>query len=235
MTDKTCPTPGPFLLGICKEQLKGRLFRPPCKRWSCPVCGLTNAAEWGFVAFYGAHKLMQDEIALSFITVTSHEKLDAQASMDVWPTAWKKLHTRLTRQYGKGQYFMVKEQHKTGRLHVHAVVTWKCSQKWLKDNARACGLGYQARVVMVDHAPGVASYVTKYLSKFGYEWPKGWRRVNLSRGWPKMPEGDTGPEGWRHVTINNLARRDVLNLVADHASAGITIDVQDGLLDALEN
>lgn len=230
MQHETCPTPGPVMMSLSKEQEKGRIWRPPCKRWSCPVCGQKNASDWGYVAMYGTQKYIDQDVRMAFVTVTSHERLDAQRAIEVWPVAWKKLYSRIKRKFGAGEYIMVTEKTKRGVLHVHAVVTWEIDKRWLKDNARACGLGYQAAVLPIEWAAGAAAYVAKYLTKNNVMWPKGWRRVRLSHGWPKPdePESMVGYEHW--PIVGEISERRMRNLVYDYGTAGYEITVADNVV-----
>jgi hypothetical protein len=213
------------MLGYNKEQKKARIFAPPCNRWSCPVCSDDLRAQWSWVALYGTKKLQEDGRGLVFVTITSHEKLSVAGAMAVWPSAWKQLHTRIVRAVGPGEYVRVTEQHESGKLHVHMVTTWGFTQTWLKDNARACGLGYIADVRPVLHAPGAALYVSKYLAKQDYAWPKRWRRVSTSRRWPKLDE-KPDIEGWQHTIVDK--RRTMAEIDAmrhDYESAGYEVRV----------
>ena len=227
-----CPTPGPVMMGINQETKKGRIWRPPCRRWTCPVCRDKRAQEWGFVALVGAVELQERGCRLIFVTVTSHEKLNAAQTLAAWPSAWKKLRQRIIRKHGPGDYYMVTERHRSGRLHVHAVVTWDIENRWLKDNARACGLGYMADTQAIDAAGIVVSYVSKYLTKFADVWPKGWRRVRMSNSWPKLTEPST-ENGWRDWMLGSPSKSEVQDHVHDYASAGYEVNIADGLLDSL--
>lgn len=180
-----CPRPGPVIARFDRQQMQIRLFRPPCKQWSCAYCGPQNALEWGYVAWSGTQKLQDAGLTVVFMTLTSHEKLSPERTFDVWPDAWKKLRQRIVREYGKPEYFMVPERHRSGRLHMHALMSADIDGRWLKTASRECGLGYMADVRIVEQAIGAAFYAAKYLNKHGVRWPNGWRRVRLSRDWPK--------------------------------------------------
>jgi hypothetical protein len=125
---------------------------------------------------------------MNFITLTSHERLAASASLRVLPRAWSKLQERLRRE-AKGDYLIVPELHKDGRVHLHGLFSHAVSKRWYKDNARACGLGYQVDLQEIKRDGGVAAYITKYLTKSVLEpqFAKGFRRVRTTRGWPKLP------------------------------------------------
>ena len=228
-----CPNPGPLLIRKNKDTFKAELFRPPCKQWNCPYCGPMLAKEWAFVAWHGTRKFQNEGVKVVFATITSHEKLTQKTSMDVWPSAWKKLRQRIVREYGPMQYFMVSEQHRSGVLHMHALVTAEMRLTWLKTAARGCGLGYMADVKPVDQSIAAAFYVSKYLGKFGLVWPKGWRRVRISQDWPReiidTPEDDT------QVTMlgSVLTRREILAQVAGYESIGFDVYVSPSCFDGL--
>lgn len=90
-------------------------------------------------------------------------------------------------------------------MHVHALWTANVKQKWLKDNARSRGLGYQAKVKVIPSAHVAAQYVTKYIGKdLGTDVPPHFRRVRVSRGWPDIPAPVTEQTGlkWEYVNSN---------------------------------
>jgi len=183
-----CPTPGPLMIIKNNSTKQATLFRPPCKRWSCPYCGPINAAEWGYIAWSGTKQMQGEGVTMVFMTLTCHEKLTPMQTFEIWPSAWKKLRQRIVRKYGKPEYFMVSERHKSGKLHMHAIMSRNINKTWLKKNSRECGLGYMADVRVVEEAIGAAFYTAKYLTKFDVVWPNGWRRVRLSKNWPRPGE-----------------------------------------------
>lgn len=180
----------PWLKAIDMNHGVAIFFRPRCKLWSCPVCGPINATLWAWRANLGTQQFTRSG-RVQFITLTSHEKLAAHASLAVLPDAWGKLQDRL-RRAAKGQYLIVPEVHKNGRVHLHGLFTHDLPKRWFKNNARECGMGYQVDSQEVYSLGGVAAYVTKYLMKSVNEpqFAKGFRRVRTTRGWPKLPEKD---------------------------------------------
>lgn len=200
---KTCEAPRrPWLVGVNYAEGRVVMFQPRCKSWDCPACAEINKSLWAVRAYHGAEVLAEGENPNNFLTITSHEKLSAAASLAVWPDAWKKLRMRARYAAPHFQYLMVPEQHKDGRLHVHAVETANLGKRWWKDNARECGLGYMADESETRTPGGAARYVVKYLTKSleFQAWPRGWRRVRTSQGWPKLPEMPV-VEGWIWVTL----------------------------------
>jgi len=68
------------------------------------------------------------------------------------------------------------------------------STRWAKDTSAECGMGSQADWRKVDNVGQAAGYVAKYtlknasITRGGVDWPKGLRRIEVSRNWPKLPE-----------------------------------------------
>lgn len=215
----------PMLRMINHELGQAVYFRPLCKSWTCPYCAPRRAWMWRKRAEYGSGVLVGTG-GLDFVTVTSHEKLDAAASLAVLPHAWNKLNIRIKRAWDSPEYFAVPEQHQDGRWHLHVIVTARLKKKWWKDNARACGLGYQSDVQEVGDVGGVGNYVTKYLTKTlqNSNLPKGFRRVRLSRGWPSLPSREFGD--WEFKKLGEL---DAVNdEIAYLRKTGFTVILADG-------
>ncbi len=154
------------------------------------------------MARHGTEVLLQRGIHVDFLTVTSHEKLGAAGSRAVLSSAWHKLARRVMHASDTHEYFLVPEQHQDGRWHIHAIITAKLPKRWWKDNARACGFGYQSDVQEVQSLGGVHFYATKYLTKTlqNSNLPRGFRRVRVSQGWPDLPELPS-PTGWIFVML----------------------------------
>jgi len=123
--------------------------------------------------------------------VTSHEKNKTLAQcMYVWPDAWTKLSRRLRYHYPGIKYALLPEQHLDGRLHIHAIASNNVRQRWLKDNARSCGLGFMNESEPIANPKDAIPYVLKYLNKAieHTDWPNRFRRVRTSIRWPKLED-----------------------------------------------
>lgn len=132
-----------------------------------------------------------------FLTLTSHERLGPAASLRVMPHAWDMLGKRARRAEPEYQYLLIPEPHLDGRVHFHVIENSGLGERWWKDNARSCGLGYMVEEETLRSAAGAAWYVSKYLTK-GLTinvWPKGFRRVRTSHRWPRPPALPAA-EGW---------------------------------------
>lgn len=198
-TNLVCEAPRrPYMVGKNPDLGLAVIFRPRCKSWSCPACAAVNKSLWVARAYAGANKLVSEGETLYFLTLTSHERLNARQSVYVWPKAWAKMRDRM--KYANGgtfQYLMVPEQHHNGRLHIHAIETAGLGKGVIKTMARESGLGYMDDESAVKTPTGAAMYVSKYLGKQleFTRWPKGFRRVRTSRQWAKLPPRE-GVEGW---------------------------------------
>lgn len=232
----TCETRNrPILIGLSAHFRKVLVFQPACKQWTCPACAETNRKRWAVRAFHGYEQLSADGLTPRFLTLTSHEKLTPEQALWVWPKAWSVLGQRARRGAERFEYLLVPEQHKSGKIHIHAIETSSLGNRWWKNNARACGLGYIASEEDIRSPEQAAWYVSKYISKqlTVLQWPKGFRRVRTSQHWPKLEELPDNPN-WTFSPIKageELGER-VLRLEAqgyeilylDHAAAWVYID-----------
>jgi len=200
---ETCQTPRrPLLKAIHSGWQEVVYFHPSCGCYSCPACAENLKFRWSLAAQYGVDELLNRHVPVDFLTVTSHEKLNSAGSRAVLAKAWPVLRKRMQRVAADHEYFLVPEQHKDGRWHIHAIVTANLKKKWWKDNARECGFGYQSDVKEVQSGGGAGAYVSKYIGKTlqSSNLPKHHRRVRLSRGWPRMPKLPP-PDGWEFSTL----------------------------------
>ncbi len=181
----------PFLFGLDRGAKAAYITRPNCDLWSCPYCGREKAREWQARIGWGADQLMAKGDRLFFVTLTAMGWMSPKRTLENWRENWPKLSSRLRRAAkGRCEYVYVHERHKDGRLHTHFVTNAGLGRRWWKDKPASCGFGYMNDVQEVESAAGVAGYVSKYLVKsLVQKWPKGWRRISSSRGWP-MPEAE---------------------------------------------
>jgi hypothetical protein len=200
-------------------------FQPRCKLWTCPACAQVNKALWSVRAYAGAHVMINTGTTLYFVTLTSHEKLNKEQSLWVWPRAWAKLRDRMRYAHGGTfHYLMIPEQHADGRLHVHAIESAGVGDRWIRKAARECGLGYEEEEEKLRTPTGAAAYVVKYLSKSlaRSRWPRGFRRVRTSRTWPKLPPLDQ-PENWQFEALNPRYQLDLEIQRLQDSGFGVTV------------
>jgi len=164
------------------------------------------AENWGLRAKIGCAQIIKNGERLDFVTITSHEKLATfEATERVWKHAWSTLYAALKRQKNNLCYMIVPERHKDGRMHVHALWNAGVSQRWLKNNARKRGLGYQCKILHVSAEGHAQKYVVKYVGKdLGNDTPPHFRRVRVSNNWANIPSPDTILNGlqWEYVGTN---------------------------------
>jgi len=195
-----------LLIGWDMVARRALVTRADCDSWNCPECAARMAENWKMRAMIGVRQYIAAGLHVDFITITSHEKLpDFAATERVWREAWPVLYAALKRRAIKLEYFIVPEQHKDGRMHIHALWTADVTQKWLKDNARKRGLGYQCKRKPVLDPLNAVRYVGKYIGKsLGEDVPKRFRRVRVSQGWPEIPLPITPLVGlrWEYISSN---------------------------------
>ena len=171
------------------------LYQPRCKMWACPYCAAINRSYWCKRAVAGIEHYRQQGVdGWTFVTITSHEKNKTLGKcLFVWPKGWAKLSSRI-RYHHKGiKYLLIPEQHQDGRLHIHALASHGITTRFLKDNARACGLGYMGESEALGDARYAGYYCAKYLGKQTEiaDWPGNFRRIRSSQKWPHPPDNDT--------------------------------------------
>jgi len=194
------------LIGWDVNAKRALVVRADCDSWNCAECCGRMAEKWALRAEMGARQILRAGETLDFVTITSHEKLPDFASTErVWRLAWAKLYSALKRKKNNLQYMIVPEKHKDGRMHVHALWNANVSQKWLKDNARKRGLGYQCKVIHVPHSGRAQKYVVKYVGKdLGTDTPAHFRRVRVSHDWADLPAPNSPTQGltWEYIGSN---------------------------------
>lgn len=184
---------GGLLIGWDVGARRAVMARGNCDKWSCPECALRMSERWRLRAQIGVRALVAKGDRVDFVTITSHEKLTSfEATEAVWRHAWAMLYNALKRKKPDLQYFIIPERHKDGRMHVHCIWNAGVSKRWLKDNARKRGLGYEVEVKQIKEWIHAVRYVTKYLTKdMQAEMPSHFRRVRVSQSWPDIPAPNT--------------------------------------------
>lgn len=195
----------PYLVGVSEADKTVVLTRPNCNQWNCTACAARNAKRW--IARIINHINLNASMSWKFVTLTAHEKYRGEAaSVKNLRQGWKKFYNRMIWRYGTEDYAKVWERHADGSFHLHGLFGdslqdgqfwiedypyWRgISQRWAKNNARACGMGHQVKVRPVENAGQVAGYISKYMVKSeeigGY--PRDLRRIEVSRNWTKLPD-----------------------------------------------
>jgi len=195
-----------LLFGWDNDNKRVYVAHANCDSWNCEECRIRMAENWGLRAALGCVQIIQRGEQLDFVTITSHEKLATfQQTESVWRDAWATLYAALKRQKRDLCYMIVPERHKDGRMHVHALWNAGVSQKWLKDNARKRGLGYQCKIIHVSAERHAQKYIVKYVGKdIGSDAPPHFRRVRVSDNWANIPKPNTVFNGlrWEYIGTN---------------------------------
>lgn len=190
-----CSTPKrPVLIGKKENSEIVYMFQPRCKMWKCPSCATINRLLWQAKIGHGFEWYSQRWVKdWRFITITAREYDDTEEKcLAAWRKGWGKLSTRMRREYPGIRYVLLPEHHEDGRIHWHMIASGGVTERWLKDNAPSCRLGYMNDSEPVYNQFGAIMYVSKYVSKScGIDtFPRGLRRVRTSQKWPELPPGE---------------------------------------------
>lgn len=175
------------------------IIKARCGLWKCTYCAQVNKHQHYIRILNGCNELLNREQELNFVTITSHERLKTtEQCLYVWRKAWRMLRERLRRKHASNTddklcFFLVTEFHKDKRLHWHGIINCDISTRWLKQNSRECGLGYQCKSSKIDNAIQGTNYSIKYISKSLHieDYPKKMRRITYSQSFPDKPTLDT--------------------------------------------
>lgn len=188
----------PYLVGIHEESKTILLTKPYCKMWNCEVCAARNARLWIARIINGCNVLGGEWF---FLTLTANAKTRKDKSAANLRDGWERVYTCINALFSRDgntpHYTRVWEQHEDGSFHLHALMDVIMSKRWIKDTAYAAGLGHQADWRKIDNAGQVAGYIAKYtlknatVARGGILWPKGLRRIETSRNWPKLSQKET--------------------------------------------
>ncbi len=213
----------PLIVGLHQPSHSMVVLRLPCRQWYCPYCGDMLKKFWIRRSLYAFDHFESEGKKAHFVTITSHERLSADATVRVLPSAWKKLSMRMRRASPGTAYLVVPERHKDGRLHLHGIFTCNLSTRWWKDNARSCGMGYRNDAQEAISLGGVAYYVSKYVTKHveKYVWAKGFRHVRTSVHFPKLPK-KTVPE-WEFYSMRGHTEAEEKTIAFANAGWQITV------------
>lgn len=164
----------------------GELITLACDRWGCPYCSRLVAWRWAERIRFGIELAKPQDAFLWSVTLPAWVKYP-KTGFRILPALWDNLRKSIQRAYGYWDYSAFVECHPhRGKIPHFHIISFCLAPYRLKDLAVHCGFGYEADWKQITSAGG-AAYVCKYASKQGYEMPKGFRRVRVSRGWPKLP------------------------------------------------
>lgn len=209
----------PYLVGWDDQNEAAYVFRPDCKCWNCQPCATRLRGRWTQRTFQGISSYIELGYEFKFVTLTSHERLYTLYQTEkVWKSAWPKLRKRVQRIYDEWFWVMIPEQHRDGRLHVHMISSAHLGQRWWKDNARECGLGWRAEEKEFKGDPNdparAAAYAGKYMDKqLGVKsWPRYFHHIRTSQHFPDLPASENNP--YEDVIWHSLSPKDVLHWLA---------------------
>lgn len=184
----------PVLKAHDAERKEILLYQPRCKQWDCASCANINKLLWQAKIGHGVGKYMDNGIdGWAMLTITAHERCTNFAQcLFPWVNQWAKLSSRMRRRHQGFKYVILPELHADNRIHWHLIASHNITERWLKDNARACGLGYIADASPIDNPALAIWYVSKYISKslYGTVWLPNLKRIRTSQKWHALPPED---------------------------------------------
>jgi hypothetical protein len=158
-----------------------------CDQWSCDYCRKILAWRWSQRVSYGI-ALWPNHRAWFWTLTLPAWVPDASTGYRILPSRWTALRQTCKRQIRDFQYaaFVECHPHRAFIPHFHIITLHQAPER-LKDMAVHAGFGYQAKEQEINGRMAV-NYVSKYASKQGQEMPRNFRRVRVSRDWPRLPE-----------------------------------------------
>ena len=197
-----CKTSQKVLYGRHKTRNRVMTIDLDCDSWRCPECADKMVRLHQLRIIEACKNTIGGK--WSFLTLTAHEKWRGHdASLANLQQGWRKLTERLRRLNGTRHYVLIHERHDDGTLHVHMLYNGNVSTRWLKDNARQCGMGHQAKSERLKDAAAAGHYVSKYVTKSvsqGDAFPLRFKRVRYSVGFPRF-EFPAKPSEYEWVVI----------------------------------
>jgi len=172
--------------GIRAFNGEGNVVLLACDQWKCESCRIALSYRWGLRVRYGM-ALWPGESFHVTLTLPGQVKTPAFGFF-VLKRAWDNYRKAMQRTVRKFDYAAFVELHpkRLGIAHFHIIAFQECPER-INDFAHHAGFGFKAQESIVEGRQA-ARYVSKYTSKQGAAMPKGFRRVRVSRRWPKLPE-----------------------------------------------
>jgi len=202
-TRERCAYGAPLIATI--RDGEGYIGQACCNHWDCPRCKWTLAAYHMHRMAEGTEILMADG-PMYFWTITCRGRdLDMLTADDNYYEWTNRLLSacryQADKKDGRWEYVQVTERQQRGAAHSHIITTFCPSDAkpsiddkgrdvllspWFIKRNVSAGLGNQCSISAVRSAAGAASYIAGYLQKHldADVWPKHWKRIRYSRGWP---------------------------------------------------
>lgn len=165
----------------------GEVVALACDRWSCPVCSRVVAWRWAERVRFGIELSRPQDAYFWTLTLPPWVHYP-KTGFRILPHLWDNFRKTMQRSVGAWGYSAFVECHPQRALIPHFHIVSLAYQPYrLKDLAVHCGFGFEDEWSQIT-GKRAAQYVTKYCSKQGYAMPRGFRRVRVSRDWPKLPD-----------------------------------------------
>ncbi len=168
-----------------------RYSRLPCKRWTCPDCGIKRVR----MLKHAITKIALEKNLNRFLTLTlDHKTCTPEESLMYIRNCWNKFRTYLKRKHGQSiTFFAIVEPQKSGHAHLHILVDRYIDQRWISNKWRSVGGGRMVFIKQVD-IHRISNYLSKYLTKellLSHFFSK-YRRYTTSRDIKMFPKQSNG-------------------------------------------
>jgi len=155
------------------DDVGGELTRFRCKSWRCDLC-----RPWVFKRdFARIMDALESRTGWLYAVLTLNPKrwrAGKRAAYKNFWRAWRRLRHRLARFLGVPvEYIAVMERQRSGWPHMNLALHWRGMEliedletyavgieRWMKDNAPSCGLGFSVYCQELDNQKNIAGYFT---------------------------------------------------------------------------
>jgi hypothetical protein len=163
------------------------LITMACDQWNCVFCARMLAYRWAERVRYGISLWPLHDSYFWTFTLPAWVAYP-KTGFRILPDLWDHLRREIQKVYPHWHYaaFVECHPHRHFIPHFH-VISLAAAPYRLNDLAAHCGFGFKSWDRQIT-SKAAAQYVTKYASKQGYVMPRGFRRVRISYGWPKLPK-----------------------------------------------
>lgn len=202
-----------------KDDQHGLLVMPTrCKSWKCPYCSVVNARKLAASIAADIEAMPVSWAVFGTLTAPGGRGRTAQSTHRAIAKSWQVVKQALQRRWGRFEYLLIYERHKSGCYHAHLIMIWLiCPRpkspgpqmtRQIKDNAPKYGLGRQAKFIEIVNlksgSKGTVAYATKavrsYLNKeaalSAADLPRGARLYYASSAFRSIWSDDGVGAGW---------------------------------------
>jgi hypothetical protein len=168
-----------------KSEDSGGIVAMPtrCKSWKCAYCARINARKLAASIAASIDDMPVSWAVFGTLTAPGGKRRTPVSTHAAIRKSWQVVKQAIQRKWGRFEYILIYERHKSGCYHAHLILLWLICPvpnrpgekltRQIKDGAHKYGLGRQAKFIQImdmkSNSKGVIAYATKavrsYLSK----------------------------------------------------------------------